>query len=1041
MRNLLRAVVALGVLLPACALAQTVSIDAAATETFDSLSSSSAGSVLPSGWFFQETSTTAPGNAQYSVDDGSSNAGSSYSYGTSGSSDRALGTLQSGSNVPTIGARLVNDRFATLGQLTVRYDAEQWRLGTENRLDKLDFEYSLNATSLTSGVWVAVDALDYTAIVTTGGVGAKNGNANATVVQATISGLSINPNATFWVRWKDFDASGGEDGIGIDNVRFSAGPVTDQPPAVTGTTPSNNAANVAITSNLAVSFSEPVTVTGEWLSLACVNSGARTINDFAVSGGPSSYTLNPATDFAYSESCTATISADAVADQNAPADRLAQDYVFAFTTVAAPVDNPPAVSATVPAAGASNVSLGATIQVTFSEPVTTSAAAFALTCNSVAQSFAFAGSGSVYTLDPAADLPAVETCAVAIDDAGVFDQDGTIQTMVADFLATFTTRAAGADYYSGVDASSCSALRATLHATIKDHTFYEYSITGTPPAVDPDTWDILNTADQDPLNPSNVLDIYKNESYQKISGGTGIYNREHTWPNSYGFGSREADEAYTDAHMLYVSNSVANSTRNNIPYDDCPPSDGCSVLTTSFYNGRGGGPSDDASYPGNHNWYRSEEPNRLGSFEVWNGRKGDAARAILYMDIRYEGGTNARGRAEPDLIVTNDRNQILTTGTDVFSSTGYMGIRSTLLEWHEADPPDAQEQLRNDVVFSYQENRNPFIDHPEWVALAFQSPCGTSGTPNATPVFNDATVAVIENASATTLVATLAATDADAAQTLTYAFVSGNDGNAFSLSSNGELRVANPALVDGAVQTPYTLVIRATDNGSPAASDTATITVNVTTVNDPPTFSKGANQQVAEDAGPISVPGWATAIFAGAADESGQVLTFEVMQNTSAALFAVPPAIASDGTLTYTPASNASGSATITIRLTDNGGGANASASTQFTIDVTPVNDDPTLAGATFSIASNLPNGSFVGVVAANDVDGPAPSYSIASGNTGGAFLIESDGEIRVANAAALTSPTYTLTIEASDGTATASATVTVNVTQLGDLVFLHGFE
>jgi endonuclease I len=87
------------------------------------------------------------------------------------------------------------------------------------------------------------------------------------------------------------------------------------------------------------------------------------------------------------------------------------------------------------------------------------------------------------------------------------------------------------------------------------------------------------------------------------------------------------------------------------------------------------------------------------------------ARAVMYMAIRYEGGKDAKtGQSEPDLELTDDRSKIVKTS----ASPAYMGLLSTLIEWHLADPPDAAERARNEVIYSFQGNRNPFIDHPEW---------------------------------------------------------------------------------------------------------------------------------------------------------------------------------------------------------------------------------------------------------------------------------------------------------------------------------------
>jgi hypothetical protein len=120
-------------------------------------------------------------------------------------------------------------------------------------------------------------------------------------------------------------------------------------------------------------------------------------------------------------------------------------------------------------------------------------------------------------------------------------------------------------------------------------------------------------------------------------------------------------------------------------------------------------------------------------------------------------------------------------------------------------------------------------------------------------------------------------------------------------------------------------------------------------VNAAPSFTKGAEQTVLEDAGSVTVAGWATTISAGPVSEAGQTLTFNVTVNTNAPLFASGPSIdATSGDLTFTPADDANGTATITVTLSDDGGIANSgvdeSAAQQFTIAVTAVNDAPSFA-------------------------------------------------------------------------------------------------
>jgi predicted extracellular nuclease len=105
-----------------------------------------------------------------------------------------------------------------------------------------------------------------------------------------------------------------------------------------------------------------------------------------------------------------------------------------------PVDNPPAVSSTTPANGASNVALNSTISITFNEAVTTSASAFNLTCTTGGvRTFAFGGSGASYTLTPDTNLLDSDSCTVTVSAAGVTDLDGTPDNMAADYTFSFST--------------------------------------------------------------------------------------------------------------------------------------------------------------------------------------------------------------------------------------------------------------------------------------------------------------------------------------------------------------------------------------------------------------------------------------------------------------------------------------------------------------------------------------------------------------------------------------------------------------------------
>jgi hypothetical protein len=94
------------------------------------------------------------------------------------------------------------------------------------------------------------------------------------------------------------------------------------------------------------------------------------------------------------------------------------------------------------------------------------------------------------------------------------------------------------------------------------------------------------------------------------------------------------------------------------------------------------------------------------------------------MDVRYEGGLHGvTGASEPDLILTDSQALIDSGQTGQNESVAYMGLLSVLVQWHFEDPVGADEQWRNDVVFAFQGNRNPFVDHPEWVDCLFNGNC------------------------------------------------------------------------------------------------------------------------------------------------------------------------------------------------------------------------------------------------------------------------------------------------------------------------------
>lgn len=353
-------------------------------------------------------------------------------------------------------------------------------------------------------------------------------------------------------------------------------------------------------------------------------------------------------------------------------------------------------SATPPLAeGIAGVAPDGPVTLIFAEPVMLGREDVSVECDtSGSHTVTVSGGQTSFALAPDVAFEPLETCLLE----AIATKRGAGETQAVDGSLEFTVAAASSDYYAGVNTSSASALRSSLHNLIDDHQRYPYTASTT------DTWDILEFADEDPEQSNRILDVYRNARYQK---GTSDYNREHTWPKSYGFPDDGAGNyPYTDTHMLFLANAGYNSSRNNKKYGDCSGS--CTEQITLVNFGVGG--------PGQSNWANSSD------WQTWSGRKGDVARAQFYMDVRYEGGTHGgTGAAEPNLILTNDVSLIKTTAGN--ASVAYMGLLDTLIQWHQADPPDDKERLRNEAVYSYQGNRNPFIDHPEWVACVFQGRC------------------------------------------------------------------------------------------------------------------------------------------------------------------------------------------------------------------------------------------------------------------------------------------------------------------------------
>lgn len=228
-----------------------------------------------------------------------------------------------------------------------------------------------------------------------------------------------------------------------------------------------------------------------------------------------------------------------------------------------------------------------------------------------------------------------------------------------------------AAYYNSLDGLADSGLRQALQAIIADPTTVRAQTYA-------DVIDILKEADQNPENSNQVWLVYTEQGrpkldYQLSSSSIGKWNREHIFPRSRGgFYAIEDDEVADGIELYWTTNADSlrhgNSDAHALRAADGPEN---SSRGNQFY-GQYNGPS-----------------GTLGKF------KGDAARSIFYMAVRYNGLEIVNGFPE--------------------GNVGDFGDLETLLEWHRNDPPDDYEMNRNNVVYNWQFNRNPFIDQPDLI--------------------------------------------------------------------------------------------------------------------------------------------------------------------------------------------------------------------------------------------------------------------------------------------------------------------------------------
>ncbi len=245
-----------------------------------------------------------------------------------------------------------------------------------------------------------------------------------------------------------------------------------------------------------------------------------------------------------------------------------------------------------------------------------------------------------------------------------------------------------ASYYNTVNTQRGAALKSVLYNKILGHTAVSYT---------PGVWNAFATTDVQPNG--KVWDIYSTRfdttspyvftlvtDQDNGSGGTNEgekYNREHSFPQSW---FAQATPMVSDLHHIFATDKKVNNTRNNFPFGN---------VTTPTFTSLYGGKLGPNTFPG----YTSTV------FEPNNEYKGDLARAYFYMATRYENliaGWQANGNAD-DVLAGN-----------AFPSYDSWQV-NLLLSWHNQDPVSDKEIKRNNAIYAIQNNRNPFIDSPQFI--------------------------------------------------------------------------------------------------------------------------------------------------------------------------------------------------------------------------------------------------------------------------------------------------------------------------------------
>ena len=670
------------------------------TENFNSMGTASA-AALPANWKVEKNANVrVVGNYSGAVSTTnyaggvnlSSTAGNGvYNFGLS-SIDRSIGGLSSGSGSKSVNifAYFQNNGASTISQVDVSYNVYRFRNGLNTSGFSIQLYYSNDGITWTSA------GLDF--LSSFAGPNADNNGAaevpleKKEVLNQTLSGLNLLPNGALYLAWNYSVTSGtttsNAQALGIDDfVMNNIGGTTTKPAAPAALAATNISSN-SFTANwkssesatgyqIDVSTNPDFTAHVQNYNNKDVGNAISTTLSLLDAGTTYYYRVRASNSFGsseYSENISVTTAATFTSVQfNGISDAViksAGKYDLILK-----ISDPSSTSAT-------------TCSVTFVPDSSTASSSYLNNYSTQAVTFP-AGSSADQKItltipdNGISEIPKKAFLQIQNVSGGISAQAGT----TSKFKLSITSGADNSYYTTISQTLSGAPLKAALHDLIKNCIKYPYTDNSTLTSID--VWKMLRAADEDPKNPDNVVGVYSGWSIAKDPQD--YWNREHVWSKSHGnFGTDIG--AGTDGHHLRPENPTVNSRKSNLDFDNggipfsVAPNNKVATITAD-------GKTTDVS------WEPRDEV------------KGDIARMIFYMATRYTGDVPGEPNLQVvDYIPSSPNNEPL------------YGKLSTLLLWNQQDPPDAFEINRNNVIYYYQQNRNPYIDHPEWVSKIWGTP-------------------------------------------------------------------------------------------------------------------------------------------------------------------------------------------------------------------------------------------------------------------------------------------------------------------------------